>query len=149
MAPNTVNLRCQTIIDGQLGYVLLPVTRHLWETSEDAREDARRRARDELRHRAVKQTGRDLPAADFDTLPVWAEYPDRCEVECVGGPADGKRITLASAEPPPAINIPLEESLLDLLTAHTPPESALNMVTYVPLRGAGGFLSRAADGAWR
>jgi hypothetical protein len=150
MGPDQLNLRCQTVIDGELGYVLVPVDRLMWETDRPMREFAEGQARDELRHSAIKRTGRDLPASDFENLPVWAEYPDRCEVECVGGPHDGQRMTWNSAEPPFAIDLPVDEGVAGLLAAaQGEPASALHKATYVPLMGDGGFFGRTEDGAWR
>ncbi|MGW9299542.1 hypothetical protein ACWHA3_01790 [Streptomyces cyaneofuscatus] len=149
MGPDTLTLRCQTVIDGRLYWALVPVDR-MWETDEYAQEHARRTARKELRYRATKHTGRDLTDVDFDTLPVWAEHPDRCEVECVGGPRDGQRMTWNSAEPPLAIDLPVDEGVAGLLAAvEGEPISALRKATYVPLMGDGGFFSRTQDGAWR
>ncbi|MGW1154418.1 hypothetical protein ACWD45_24440 [Streptomyces rubiginosohelvolus] len=150
MGPETLKLRCQTVVDGELASILLAVDRMLWETNEHAREHAQRTARQELHHYAAKRTGRDLLAADFDALPVWVEYPDRCEVECVGGPHDGQRMTWNSAEPPVAIDLPVDEGISSLLAAaQGEPASVVRHATYVPLMGAGGFFSRAQDGAWR
>lgn len=150
MGPDTLKLRCQTVIDGELGFVLVAVDRLMWETDEPMRKFAERRARDELRHSASQRTARDLPAADFEDLPVWVEYPDRCEVECVGGPHNGKRMTWSSAEPPFAIDLPLDEGLEGLLrAAQSEPATVLRKATYVPLMGDGGFFSRTQDGAWR
>lgn len=152
MLNNTLRLRCQSVIDGDLAQVLVVVDRLMWETNEPMREVAQRQARDELRHRAIEHVGRDLPAADFETLPVWVEYPDRCEVECVGGPHDGKRMTWSSAEPPSAVNLPIDEGIGGLLAAAQNPDpvaSSLRIATYVPLMGDGGFFSRTQDGAWR
>ncbi|SCE58518.1 hypothetical protein GA0115253_107854 [Streptomyces sp. Termitarium-T10T-6] len=150
MGPNTLNLRCQTVIDGRLGYVLVPVDRMLWETNEHAREHAERTAREELRHSAIERAGRDLPASDFEDLPVWVEYPDRCEVECVGGPHDGRRMTWNSAEPPVAIDLPVDEGISSLLAAaQGEPASVVRHAAYAPLMDDGGFFSRTQDGAWR
>ncbi|WP_405548710.1 hypothetical protein [Streptomyces microflavus] len=150
MGPNQLNLRCQTVIDGELGYVLVPVDRMVWETDEHSHEALRMIARKGLHRRAIERTGRDLPAADFEHLPVWAEYPDRCEVECVGGPHDGQRMTWNSAEPPFAIDLPIDAGVADLVAiAQGEPTSILRKATYVPLMGDGGFFSRTQDGAWR
>lgn len=150
MDPHTLKLRCQTVIGGELAHVLVAIDRTLWETNEYAREHARQTARRELHHYAVKHVGRDLPAADFESLPVWVEYPDRCEVECVGGPHDGQRITWSSTEPPLAIDLPVGEGIDGLLAAaQGAPASILGRVTYVPLMGDGGFFGRTTDGAWR
>ncbi|MEU5976365.1 hypothetical protein [Streptomyces sp. NPDC047315] len=144
----TLHLRCQTVVDGHLAYVLVPVDRARWEADEPMQESVRRRAREELRHRAVLLAGHDLPADRFDALPVWVEYPDRCEVECVGGPHDGKRITWPSAEPPLGIQLPIDEGTAALIDAR-PAESSTRTVLYEPLFGEGGFVSRTNDGAWR
>ncbi|MFH9765231.1 hypothetical protein ACH4N4_30140 [Streptomyces microflavus] len=150
MGPDQLNLRCQTVIDGELGYVLVPVDRLMWETDRPMREFAEGQARDELRHSAIKRTGRDLPASAFDSLPVWVEYPDRCEIECVGGPHDGQRMTWNSAGPPFAVDLPIDAGVADLVAiAQGEPTSILRKATYVPLMGDGGFFSRTQDGAWR
>ncbi|MFB6696362.1 hypothetical protein [Streptomyces rubiginosohelvolus] len=149
MNPNILNLRCQTVIDGELGYVLVPVERMLWETDEHSHEALRMIARKELRHSAMKRAGRNLPAADFENLPVWVEYPDRCEIECVGGPHDGQRVQISAPEPPcDGLQLPVEEDPATLADARLL-ESRLQIATYVPLTGDGGFLSRTEDGAWR
>jgi len=148
--PHMLTLRCQTVIDGRLYWALVPVDRMLWEADEYAQEHARRAARKELRYRATKHTGRDLTDVDFDTLPVWVEHPNRCEIECVGGPCDGQRMTWGSPEPPPSVDLPVDEGVAGLLAAaEGEPASALRKATYVPLMGDGGFFSRAKDGAWR
>lgn len=150
MGPETLKLRCQTVIDGRLYWALVPVDRMLWEADEYAQEYARRAARKELRYRATKHTGRELPGIDFDTLPVWVEHPGQCEVECVGGPHDGQQMTWNSAEPPLAIDLPVDEGIAGLLAAvEGEPTSTLRKATYVPLMGDGGFFSRTQDGAWR
>ncbi|MFE9777671.1 hypothetical protein ACFYPA_05885 [Streptomyces sp. NPDC005775] len=150
MDPDTLKLRCQTVIDGELAHILLAVDRMLWETNEHTREHAQRTARQELRHYAVEHTGRNLPDTDFDALPVWAEYPDRCEVECVGGPHDGQRITWSSGEPPAAVDLPVDEGINGLMAAaQGEPASILRKATYVPLMGDEGFFGRTEDGAWR
>lgn len=150
MGPDPLKLRCQAVIDGELAHILLAVDRMLWETNEHAREHAQRTARQELHHYAIKRTGRELAASDFDALPVWVEYSDQCEVECVGGPHDGRRVTWNSAEPPFAVDLPVDEGVAGLLAAAQGElVSALRKATYVPLRGDGGFFSRTQDGAWR
>lgn len=145
----TLNFRCETVIDGELGYVLLPVSEELLD-DEGVREYAIAQARRELWHACMKRTGKDLSTHQFDDLPVWVEYPDRCEVECVGGPHDGQRLTVSSAYPPPQIQMPLDEGVTGLLdSAALPPVPAMRTASYGPLLNDHGFSSRAEDGAWR
>lgn len=146
---NLPKFRCETVIDGELGYVLLPVSEELLD-DEWACNYARDKARRELWHRCVEQTGQDLPIEEFDALPVWVEYPDRYEIECVGGPHDGQVLTMPGTYPPPQIEMPVDDDIAGLLTAaDTPTPSGVRTASYRPLLNDYGFASRAEDGAWR
>lgn len=153
MSYNLPKLRCETVVNGELGYVLLPVSEELLD-DEWAYRYARDKARRELWHRCAKRTGQDLPIEDFEGLPVWVEYPGKYEIECVGGPHDGQRITVhltvLSEGIKPQIELPVDEGVVGLLAAsHTPTPSGVRMASYRRLRGEHGFASRAEDGAWR
>ncbi|MFF4276189.1 hypothetical protein [Streptomyces sp. NPDC001536] len=149
-----LKLRSEMVTDrGELVSVQLPLSPELWEhDGELFREQMWARARAELRH-AVASRGH-VPAAGhtFDDAPVWVEYPDKCTVECVGGPLDGARVPWTGNEPPPMLRLlaphDATASLLheDLdASLHEP----LPIVTYGPMTNEHGFFARAADGAWR
>lgn len=150
MKPSTITLRCQTVIDGRLYWALVPVDRVLWATGQYAQDHARRAARKELRYRAVKHIGRELTDIDFDGLPVWVEYPDRCDVECVGGPHDGKTMTVPEHTPPGVVRLPIEEGPDDVLDqVEEEPGPNICAATYVPLLDGYGFFRRSPSGAWQ
>lgn len=153
MDPNLLTVRCQTVVDGELAYVQLPVTRELWETSSTVREVCRDRARKELRYAVEERAGVDLLADRAADLPVWVEYPDACEVECVGGPADGQRIKLSSGQPPAMVRVPQPVNLADQLANLNGPLHPADygplIATYEPLTDDHGFFARSTDGAWR
>ncbi|MFD8937308.1 hypothetical protein ACFV0R_19000 [Streptomyces sp. NPDC059578] len=152
MSEHLVALRCETIVrtaDGmQRAYINLPVDRTLWESqSEEFREDCRRKAREELRHSIAKKTGTLPKEEDTRDLPVWVEYPDRCMVEFLGGPADGQQLLFRQPWPPAAIVAPNPvglEVLLDPIEIFDPK----GVLHYSPALDQHGFQRRARDGAW-
>lgn len=147
MSPPLITLRCQTVIDGALAFVKIPIDLTVWDSADETLRDRfRAQARTELWHAVVKQTEREMPHDCFDDLPVWEEFPDRCEVECVDGPLDGERIKLSSAEPPHALELPLPVRLEASTTLATEP---FPRALYRPLPDEHGFFSRTTDGAWR
>jgi len=126
----------------------------MYSCDEWAYNYARGKARRELWHRCVNRTGQALPIEEFDALPVWVEYPDRYEIECVGGPHDGKRLTVRltvlSEGIKPQIDMPVDEGVAGLLAAtDTSTPSGMRTASYQPLLNEHGFPSRAEDGAWR
>ncbi|MGW4181277.1 hypothetical protein ACWEK2_03890 [Streptomyces albidoflavus] len=134
-------LRCQTVVDGALAYVALPVDEALWGPASAAeREDLRGMARREL----ARLLSQRMPSAEAHDLcadlPVWEEREGRCEVECVGGPADGQRVTLPSTEPPPVLRVPAPEAS---------PLEPLEVLSYAPMTDRHGYQCRGSDGAWR
>lgn len=148
--PPLVTLRCQTIVDGSLAYVTMPIDSEVWDSADETlRDRLRSRARVELWHAVAGRTGQSMPHDCYNDLPVWEEHSDRCEVECVGGPLDGQRVTLSSAEPPIALQLPLPAGLPDAAGPLADPVTLLPLALYQPLRDEHGFLSRTADGAWR
>jgi hypothetical protein len=154
MFDQTLKLHCETVTaEGELVSVRLSVAPELWEReSEPVREHMRARARAELKY-AVTSRSR-VPAAGhtFDDAPVWVEYPDKCTVECVGGPLDGARVPWTGSEPPPFLRLGAPHDPVAALL-HEDLETSLSetlpIVTYSPMTNEHGFFARSADGAWR
>ena len=149
MMPDTINLRCQTVVDGSLLYITISVSPESWDSMDGAlREDLRTQVRSELWQAVVERTGQDLSRNSLKDLPVWDEWPGRCEVELINGPFDGKRITLSTPEPPPMIKLPCPKDVQSLLdTDHLPEETPY--MSYWPQPDDHGFFTRTHDGAWR
>lgn len=147
----TMTLRCQTVVDGILAYVEMPIDLALWDSAaKTVRDPIRSRARSELWHAVAKRTGRTLPHDCFDELPVWEQHADQREVECVGGPHDGERIKISTAKPPPSLVLPASFRIEYLAaSAAVAPAESLPTVMYSPLPDEHGFFSRTTDGAWR
>lgn len=136
-----MRLRCQTIVSGVLARVDLPVDDALWlSASTEDRQSLRDRARGEVTRLASQR----VPSAEAHALcvdlPVWEEWEGRCDIECIGGPCDGQRVTLPSTEPPPVVRLPVPEAK---------PLESLEVASYTPLPDHHGYLSRGSDGAWR
>jgi hypothetical protein len=147
MSPPLVTLRCQTVVDGALAFVKMPIDLMLWDSADETiRDHFRAKARTELRLVVAARIGQHRMDDRYDDLPVWEEFPDQCAVECVGGPRDGERIKLSSAKPPHALELPLPVRLEDLTTPATEP---FPRALYRPLPDEHGFFSRTTDGAWR
>lgn len=149
MSYNLPKLRCETVIDGKLGYVLLPVAEELLD-DESASKYARDKARRELWHRSVERTGQELPIEEFEALPVWVEYPDRYEIECAGGPHDGQVLIMPGAYPEPQIEILVDDGVAGLLAAvDTSAPPVTRKASYQSVLNDHGFASRTDSGAWR
>ena len=149
MPPFTLTLRCQTVVDGVLAYVQMAIDLALWDSADETiRDQIRDQARTELWHAVAKRTGSNMPHDCFDGLPVWEQYADRCEVECVCGPCDGERIKISTPKPPHSLVLPAPFKIEHLPVA-AEPDMSLPTVMYRPLPDEHGFFSRTADGAWR
>ncbi|WP_399559578.1 hypothetical protein OIA45_49035 (plasmid) [Streptomyces chartreusis] len=150
MPPFQMTLRCQTVVDGVLAYVELPVGLEEWDSAdEETRHRIHSMARTELRISVGARIGEARLDDRYEDLPVWEQYADRCEVECVGGPLDGERIKLSSAEPPLSLVLPAPFRLEDVVASATVTTERIPTVMYSPLPDESGFFSRATDGAWR
>lgn len=150
MAPFTMTLRCQTVVDGVLATVTMPIALEVWNSAgEKDRDLIRARARTELRISVGARIGEVRLDDRYDELPVWEEYADQCEVECIGGPHDGERIKLGTAEPPHSLVLPAPFRIEYLAGFAGEPAELLPTVMYSPLPDEHGFFSRAVDGAWR
>jgi hypothetical protein len=147
MSQPIVTLRCQTVIDGVMAYVNMPLAVEEWEYAGTTfREMLRAKVREELRASVAARIGEGNTDDRYDRLPVWEDFHDRCTVECVGGPLDGTRMNLSTAEPPLSLQLPLPARTEDLMA---PAHELSPTTTYGPIRDDHGFLARATDGAWR
>jgi hypothetical protein len=153
-----IHLRCSVLMDDEEAYVSLPVERFLWEDMDEvAREGLRDQARRELQGFVHRETGRLLTSDELAAAVVTVEEPvdttamdaGPCEVEFVGGPADGTRMAVSGNPPPPLITLPVEQPLTLLLDDVEPMESSLRTANYGPILDEHWACSRTDDGTWR
>lgn len=156
---NLIYLRCTGVVGEEQAFVRLPVDRWLWDGfSEQQREDLHDQARRELQAFAHREAGIALSDTYVASLPVEVEDPQddvalppvtECEVEFVGGPEDGTRMTWKGERPPPLIRLPVQQPLSVLLDSLDEPYQGTPIANYGPTADDRGFCSRSDDGAWR
>lgn len=133
-------LHCETLTaDGELAFVRIRVDPGVWGGLDDeGRDILRQQVRTELATSVAQRTEKPIPADALDTLPVWVEREGEFEAECVGGPADGRRMTLHASDPPLALKAPIPgDTILD----------RFHVEIYEMLRNEHGFWARSATGA--
>ncbi|MFE9003042.1 hypothetical protein ACFYOY_13015 [Streptomyces sp. NPDC007875] len=154
-----IHLRCAGTVGDDEAFVRLPIAREIWdEADEQLRDLFRARARRELQDFAHREAGVTLSDSYVASLPVEVEDPQddvtlppatECEVEFVGGPEDGTRMTWKGERPPPLIRLPVQEPLSTLLDSLNEPYRGVPIANYGPITDDWGFCSRSEDGAWR
>jgi len=158
--PNVLNLRCEGGQEGEEAFVVLPVDRALWETAGEAeRNTLRGIARRELQNFIHRETGTLLTDEYVSSLAVMVEDPQNelevppvteCEVEFVGGPEDGTRMTWEGARPPGLIRLSVKQNpAVAVMESLDEPYRGIPIANYGPITDNRGFCSRAEDGAWR
>lgn len=69
------------------------------------------------------------------------------QIRFVGGPADGRTMTIPNDEPPPLYLVPQPPSVGDLLTAAAAEPTSIPVAEYEPFRD-GGWPRRGDDGTY-
>lgn len=155
-APFTLYLHCWVLTTKGPGWAVVPVAEEIWDCEdEEVREVIRHIARRELEHLAAKHLAVCLPNDHLAHLPVIESQdpdpgkalPTSYEVELVGGPRDGHRVTAQGTRPEP-LRFYHPRPIWELLSSTDPEPASHDIVVYGPVPDEYGIYRRTRDGAW-